>query len=56
MHEDALLVRLKEVVPADVSVSVVADRGIADCKLFEFLEVNYKVIQSCDTRDRLHRQ
>ncbi len=38
MHEDALLVRLKEVVPADVSVSVVADRGIADCKLFEFLE------------------
>jgi len=37
-HEDALLVRLREVLPEGVSVTVVADRGIADCKLFEFLE------------------
>ena len=37
-HEDALLVRLKEVIGDDVAVTVVADRGIADCKLFEFLE------------------
>jgi hypothetical protein len=37
-HEDALLVRLREVLPAGVAVTVVADRGIADCKLFEFLE------------------
>ena len=37
-HEDALLVRLREVVPEDVKVTVVADRGFADCALFEFLE------------------
>jgi hypothetical protein len=37
-HEDALLVRLREVLPEGVAVTVVADRGIADCKLFEFLE------------------
>ena len=37
-HEDALLVRLREVVPADVKVTVMADRGFADCALFEFLE------------------
>ena len=37
-HEDAVLMRLKEVLPSDVLVTVVADRGIADCKLFEFLE------------------
>lgn len=37
-HEDALLVRLSEVLPDGVRVTVVADRGIADCKLFDFLE------------------
>ena len=37
-HEDALLERLREVVPEDVKVTVVADRGFADCALFEFLE------------------
>ena len=37
-HEDALLERLRETVPADVKVTVLADRGFADCALFEFLE------------------
>ena len=37
-HEDALLKRLREVVPDDVKVTVLADRGFADCELFEFLE------------------
>ena len=37
-HEDALLKRLREVVPEDVAVTVLADRGFADCALFDFLE------------------
>ena len=37
-HEDALLARLREVVPAGAKVTVLADRGFADCALFEFLE------------------
>ena len=37
-HEDALLKRLREVVPEDVKVTVLADRGFADCELFDFLE------------------
>jgi len=35
--EDELLVRLREVLPEGVAVTVVADRGFEDCKLFEFL-------------------
>ena len=33
-YEYELLVRLREVVPADVTVTDVADRGFADCKPF----------------------
>ena len=36
-YEDGLLHRLHEVVPAGVAVTVVADRGFADCKLLEYL-------------------
>ena len=36
-YEDALLVRFKEVLPPDVQVKVLADRGFADHKLLEFL-------------------
>ena len=36
-YEDALLHRLYEVVPEGVQVTVVADRGFADCKLFTYL-------------------
>jgi hypothetical protein len=35
--EDQLLVRLKEVVPPGVRITVLADRGFADKALFEFL-------------------
>jgi hypothetical protein len=36
-HEDRLLIRLRECVPESVSVTVTADRGFGDQKLFEFL-------------------
>jgi hypothetical protein len=36
-HEDALLCRLRDAVPRDVRVVIVADRGFGDQKLFEFL-------------------
>lgn len=36
-YEDRLLHRLYEVLPAGVKVTVVADRGFADSKLFEYL-------------------
>lgn len=37
-HEDRLLVRLREIVPETVRVTVVADRGFADQKLYAFLK------------------
>src|SRR5918994_2451899 len=36
-YEDACLRRLAEVLPAGVRVTILADRGFADTKLFEFL-------------------
>ncbi len=36
-HEDAVLERLREVLPPGVSVTVLADRGFADTNLFEHL-------------------
>jgi len=36
-YEDEVLVRLRELVPADVRVTVVADRGFSDQKLYSFL-------------------
>jgi hypothetical protein len=36
-HEDAVLRRLREVLPAGVAVTVVADRGFGDQKLYRFL-------------------
>lgn len=36
--EDACLARLAEVMPPGVSVTILADRGFGDSKLFEFLE------------------
>lgn len=35
--EDDLLARLHEIIPKDVKVTIVADRGFADQKLFDFL-------------------
>jgi hypothetical protein len=37
-HEDAVLRRLREVLPEGVSVTIVADRGFGDQKLYEFLQ------------------
>jgi hypothetical protein len=37
-HEDALLVRLREVLPASVRAVIVADRGFGDSALYPFLE------------------
>lgn len=37
-HEDQLLSRLKEVISDDIKVTLLADRGFADKKFFEFLE------------------
>lgn len=37
-HEDEVLVRLAEVLPPDVHVTILADRGFGDHKLFNFLD------------------
>ena len=36
--EDLCLVRLKQVLPAGVAVTILADRGFGDAKLYEFLD------------------
>jgi hypothetical protein len=41
-YEDQLLSRLKEVLPAAVEVTLVADRGFADQKFFRFLDEELK--------------
>ena len=45
-YEDQLLSRLKTVLPADVKVTLLADRGFADQKFFRFLdeELGFKYI------------
>jgi len=37
-YEDVCLRRLAEVIPDDVKVTILADRGFADTKLFDFLD------------------
>lgn len=37
-HERACLLRLRQVMPAEVAVTVVADRGFGDHKLYQFLD------------------
>ena len=37
-HEDELMVRLRQLVPMSVRVTIVADRGFGDQKLYAFLE------------------
>lgn len=37
-YEDQMLSRLKEVLPANVTITLVADRGFADQKFFKFLD------------------
>jgi hypothetical protein len=38
-HEDELLAAFKKALPADVSVTILADRGFGDTKLFNYLQV-----------------
>lgn len=42
-YEDAILLRLKAVIPEDIKVTILADRGFFDIKLFDFLkkELNF---------------
>lgn len=43
--EDACLVRLSEIIPDGVSVTILADRGFGDTKLFQFLsELNFSYV------------
>jgi Transposase DDE domain len=39
-YEDEVLHRLKEVLPSDVRVTVLADRGFGDTKLYDFLKTD----------------
>lgn len=41
-YEDQLLSRLKEIIPEDTEVLIVADRGFADSKFFRFLDEELK--------------
>ena len=51
-YEDEVLHRLKEVLPNDVHVTVLADRGFGDTKLYDFLHTDLGfdfVIRFCVT-------
>lgn len=41
-YEDALLCRLRELIPNDVRVTILADRGFCDIKLFDFIKKELK--------------
>lgn len=45
-YEDEMLSRLKEVLPSDVDVVIVADRGFASCRFFDFIskELGFKYV------------
>ena len=44
-YEDEVLLRLRELVPPDVKVTIVADRGFADTKPYEFMkELDFEYI------------
>ena len=49
-YEDQMLSKLKDSLPEDVNVTLIADRGFADKKFFEFLEetlnFNYALIRT----------
>lgn len=42
LHEDAVLHRLREIVPQDVKVTILADRGFGDTELYRFVEEELK--------------
>lgn len=41
-HEDQLLLKLKNTLPEDIEVTIVADRGFSDTALFAFIEEELK--------------
>jgi len=41
-YEDELLVKLREIIPDDVKVTILADRGFGDVKLYDFLKNDLK--------------
>lgn len=41
-HEDELLLRLRDIIPEDVKVTILADRGFCDIKLMDFLKNELK--------------
>lgn len=45
-YEDELLCKLEEILPKDIKVTVLADRGFGDIKLYEFLgkELNFNFV------------
>ena len=46
-HEDALLERFREVLPAGVKATVLADRGFGDQALYEILRTSFASTSSC---------
>jgi len=52
-HEDELLVRLRTLIPDDVKVTILADRGFCDLKLFEFLKEELKFDYAIRIRSNL---
>jgi hypothetical protein len=53
-HEDAVLRRLREVLPVDTQVTILADRGFGDQKLFDFLEYELGFNYVIRFRDNTH--
>jgi hypothetical protein len=55
-YEHRGLVRLAELLPADIKVCVVADRGFGDQKLYEMHAHRRAVLRLCDPLPRQHRR
>lgn len=53
-QEDEILVRLKEALPEDVKVTILADRGFFDIKLFSFLKEELHFNYSIRVRNNTH--
>ena len=55
--EDALLLRLRQVIPESVRVTILCDRGFADRKLYEYLktELGFDYIVRLSIRNHRHR-
>ncbi len=54
MHEDSVLAKLKEALPSDVRVTVLADRGFCDSNLFVSLKVDLGFDYVIRFRENIH--